>query len=121
MPVTQNQGQGGPGGGGPPGMQAQSSSQGYIMPFYGLDLAFKKSFLKNDLATVTLSFNDLFRTRGNQQVSSGDGFTQTYYRLNNPQNIRLNLSIRFGQMTNSMFKKGGDNGMEQSNQSMQTN
>jgi outer membrane receptor protein involved in Fe transport len=121
MPVTQNQGQGGPGGGGPPMMQAQSSSQGYIMPFYGLDLAIKKSFLKNDLATVTLSFNDIFRTRGNRQVSSGEGFTQTYYRLNNPQNIRLNLSFRFGQMTNSMFKKGGDNGMEQSNQQMQTN
>ena len=121
MPVTQNQGQGGPGGGGPPGMQAQSSSQGYIMPFYGLDLAFKKSFLKNDMATVTLAFNDIFRTRGNTQISSGDGFTQTYYRLNNPQNIRLNLSFRFGQMSNSLFKKGGDNGMEQSNQSMQTN
>jgi outer membrane receptor protein involved in Fe transport len=117
MPVTQNQG-GGPGGGGPPMMQAQSSSQGYINPFYGVDIAFKKSFLKNDLATVTLSFNDLFRTRGNTQILNGDGFTQTYYRLNNPQNIRLNLSFRFGQMTNNMFKKNSDSGMDNSNMQM---
>ncbi len=117
MPVTQNQGGGGPGGGGPM-MQAQSSSQGYIQPFYGVDIAFKKSFLKNDLATVTLSFNDIFRTRGNTQVLSGEGFTQTYYRLNNPQNIRLNVSFRFGQMTNNMFKKNNDSGMDNSNMQM---
>jgi hypothetical protein len=115
MPVTQNQG----GQGGPPMMQAQSSSQGYIQPFYGLDLAFKKSFLKNDMATVTLSFNDIFRTRGNTQVLNGEGFTQTYYRLNNPQNIRLNLSFRFGQMTNNMFKRNNDSGMDNSNMQMQ--
>lgn len=114
MPVSQNQG-GGPGG---PMMQAQSSSQGYIQPFYGLDLAFKKSFLKNDVATVTLSFNDIFRTRGNTQILTGEGFQQTYYRLNNPQNIRLNLSFRFGQMTNNLFKKNNDSGMDNSNMQM---
>ncbi|MEY2794230.1 MAG: hypothetical protein RJA76_2222, partial [Bacteroidota bacterium] len=118
MPVSQNQGGGGPGGGGPPMMQAQSSSQGYIQPFYGIDIAIKKSFLKNDLATVTLSFNDIFRTRGNTQILNGEGFTQTYYRLNNPQNIRLNLSFRFGQMTNNMFKKNNDSGMDNSNMQM---
>lgn len=115
MPVTQNQG----GQGGPPMMQAQSSSQGYIQPFGGVDLAFKKSFLKNDLATVTLSFNDIFRTRGNTQVLNGEGFSQTYYRLNNPQNIRLNLSFRFGQMTINMFKRNNDSGMDNSNMQMQ--
>ncbi len=118
MPVSQNQGGGGPGGGGPPMMQAQSSSQGYIQPFYGIDIAIKKSFLKNDLATVALSFNDIFRTRGNTQILNGEGFTQTYYRLNNPQNIRLNLSFRFGQMTNNMFKKNNDSGMDNSNMQM---
>jgi hypothetical protein len=89
MPITQNQGFG------PPMSQAQSSSQGYIKPFYGVDIAIKKSFLKNDIASATLSVNDIFRTRGNTQVSYGEGFTQTYYRLNNPQLVRLNLSIRF--------------------------
>jgi ferric enterobactin receptor len=41
MPITQNQGMQGPG-----GMQAQSSSQGYIEPFFGIDMAIKKIFLE---------------------------------------------------------------------------
>lgn len=104
LPVTQNQGFGGP-----PMMQAQSSSQGYIEPFYGVDFAVKKTFLKQDLASLTLSFNDVFRTRGNRQVSYGEGFSQSYYRLTNPQMIKLNLSIRFGKMDMSLFKKNNNN------------
>jgi ferric enterobactin receptor len=106
MPVTQSQGFG------PPMSQAQSSSQGYIEPFYGVDLAIKKSFLKNDLASLTLAFNDVFKTRGNTQVSYGEGFNQSYYRLTNPQMIKLNFSFRFGQMDASLFKKNNNNNME---------
>ncbi|MEN5197292.1 TonB-dependent receptor domain-containing protein [Sphingobacterium faecium] len=107
MPVTQNQSFG------PPMNQAQSSSQGYIKPFYGVDLAIKKSFLKNQAASVTLSVNDIFRSRGNTIVSSGEGFSQTYYRLSNPQLVKLNLSYRFGKMDMNMFKKNkSQNAME---------
>ncbi|PWK23835.1 outer membrane receptor protein involved in Fe transport [Arcicella aurantiaca] len=103
LPITQNQGMGGP-----PMNQAQSSSQGYIKPFYGFDLAIKKTFLKNDLASLTLSVNDIFKTRGNTQVSTGEGFTQTYYRISNPQIVRLNLSFRFGKMDMSSLKKSSN-------------
>jgi outer membrane receptor for ferrienterochelin and colicin len=113
MPITQNQGFG------PPMSQAQSSSQGYIKPFYGVDIAIKKSFLKNDIASATLSVNDIFRTRGNTQVSYGEGFTQTYYRLNNPQLVRLNLSIRFGQMDMSIFKRSSKNASSMDGMQMQ--
>jgi len=107
MPVTQNQTFG------PPMNQAQSSSQGYIKPFYGIDFAIKKSFLKNQAASVTLAVNDIFRTRGNTIVSSGDGFYQEYYRLSNPQLVKLNLSYRFGKMDMNMFKKNkNQNSME---------
>ena len=107
MPVTQNQSFG------PPMNQAQSSSQGYIKPFYGVDLAIKKSFLKNQAASVTLAVNDIFRSRGNTIVSSGEGFSQTYYRLSNPQLVKLNLSYRFGKMDMNMFKKNkSQNAME---------
>ncbi|MDR2272580.1 MAG: TonB-dependent receptor [Sphingobacterium sp.] len=107
MPVTQNQTFG------PPMNQAQSSSQGYIKPFYGIDFAIKKSFLKNQAASVTLAVNDIFRTRGNTIVSSGNGFDQNYYRLSNPQLIKLNLSYRFGKMDMNMFKKNkNQNSME---------
>lgn len=114
LPITQNQGFG------PPMMQAQSASQGYIKPYGGVDIAIKKTFLKNDVASASLSFNDIFKTRGNSQYSTGTGFTQTYYRLNNPQMIRLNLSYRFGKMDMSLFKRqnmksqgeGMQNGMQ---------
>ncbi|MDH5826720.1 outer membrane beta-barrel family protein [Sphingobacterium faecium] len=107
MPVTQNQTFG------PPMNQAQSSSQGYIKPFYGVDLAIKKSFLKNQAASVTLAVNDIFRTRGNTIVSAGEGFSQTYYRISNPQLVKLNLSYRFGKMDMNIFKKNkNQNSME---------
>ena len=94
---------------GPPMMQAQSSSQGYINPFWGVDLAIRKSFLKNNAATVSLSVNDIFRTRKQDQYSFSEYFTQNYYRLNNPQMVRLNLSYRFGKMDASLFKRKNTN------------
>jgi len=90
---------------GPPGMQAQSSSQGYIKPFWSMDLAFRKSFLKNNAASVSLSISDIFRTRYNEQISNGPSFYQDYYRLNNPQLVRLNFTYRFGKMDVSLFKR----------------
>ncbi|MCP9770459.1 TonB-dependent receptor [Lacihabitans sp. LS3-19] len=112
MPVSQGQSFG------PPMSQAQSSSQGYIEPFYGVDVAVKKTFMKNDVASLTLSANDIFRTRGNTQVSYGEGFTQSYYRLNNPQMVKLNFSFRFGQMDAKMFKKN-NNGSSMEGMQMQ--
>lgn len=76
---------------GPPS-QAQSSSQGYINAFWGIDAAVKKSFLKNNAATVSLSISDIFRTRKSDQFSTGPGFQQEYYRLNNPQMIKFNFA-----------------------------
>ena len=100
LPVTQQQQQPGP-----PGMQAQSSSQGYIKPFWGVDLAFRKSFLKNNAASATLSVSDLFRTRYNEQISQSPFFYQDYYRLNNPQMVKLSVAYRFGKMDVSVFKR----------------
>lgn len=101
LPVSQNQGMMGP-----PGQQAQSSSQGYIKPFWSVDLALRKSFLKNQAASVSLSISDIFRTRSNEQISTSDGiFYQDYYRLNNPQLVRLNFTYRFGKMDVSLFKR----------------
>ena len=90
---------------GPPMMQAQASSQGYIKPYWGIDIAVRKSFLKNNAASVSLSMNDIFRTRYNEQISYNDYFYQDYYRLNNPQLLRLNFTYRFGKMDFSLFKR----------------
>ncbi len=101
LPVSgNNPGWGGPGGGG-----SQSSSQGYILPSWGIDLALKKSFLKNNAAAVTLSVTDIFKTRVSSQYSSSQYFIQSYDRWRDPPMVRLNLSYRFGKIDASLFKR----------------
>lgn len=108
---------------GPPMSSAQSASQGYIKPFYGVDLAIKKTFLKDNAAAITLSANDIFRSRKSDQYSQGTGFEQYYYRLNNPQMVRLTFTYRFGKMDLSLFKrqnmKNQQDNMQNSMQGMQ--
>ena len=102
LPVSNNQG----GGFGGPGFgQAQSSAQGFIRPFWGMDMAVRKTFLKNNAATVSLSVSDIFRTRKQDQHSESAFFTQDYYRLTNPQMVRINFSYRFGKMDISLLKR----------------
>ncbi len=102
IPVNNNQG--GPGRGGPFG-QAQSSSQGYINSYWGADIAVRKSFLKNNAASVSVSMNDIFRTRTQDQYSVSPYFIQNYSRLNNPQMVRVNFTYHFGKMDMSLFKR----------------
>ncbi|MBL0136468.1 MAG: TonB-dependent receptor [Chitinophagaceae bacterium] len=117
LPVNQNSGFG------PPMSQSQSAAQGYNKPTYGVDIAVKKSFLKNNAASATLSFNDIFRTRIQEQYSYNNYFTQNYYRLRDPQMIRLTFSYRFGKMDLSLFKrknlKSMGEGMQGASEGMQ--
>ncbi len=101
LPVSNNDG----GRGGGPFGQAQSSAQGYIRSSWSVDFAVKKSFLKNNAASVSLSINDIFRTRVQDQYSESEYFIQNYNRLNNPQTVRLNFTYRFGKMDMSIFKR----------------
>jgi len=93
---------------GPPNMQSQSASQGYIRPFYEADIAVKKTFLNNKLAT-TLSFSDIFRSRWQDQYTYSAYFTQEYNRLRDPQMVRLNVSWSFGKVDVSIFKRKNNN------------
>lgn len=111
LPINTNTGFGG----GPPGMEAQSSSQGYIRSFYGIDLALKKSFMKSKALTATIAVSDIFRSRITDQYSYSAYFTQNYTRLRNPQMIKLNIAYRFGKIDASLFKRksqgAGNQGM----------
>ena len=100
LPVNQNSNQFGP-----PGSTTQSSSQGYIKPFYGIDLAVKKTFLKNNAASVTVSMSDVFRTRWSDQFSQSAFFAQEYDRLKDPQLVRVVFAYRFGKMDLNLFKR----------------
>ncbi|OJW58178.1 MAG: hypothetical protein BGO55_22990 [Sphingobacteriales bacterium 50-39] len=94
---------------GPPGSTTQSSSQGYIKPFYGFDIAVKKSFLKNNAASITLSMSDVFRNRESRMYSFSDLFHQEYDRLKDPQLFRAVFAYRFGKMDLNLFKRKDTN------------
>jgi ferric enterobactin receptor len=100
LPVNQNTNQFGP-----PGSTTQSSSQGFIKSFYGVDLAVKKSFLKNNAASLTVSMSDIFRTRWSDQNSKSQFFAQEYDRLKDPQLVRVVFAYRFGKMDLNLFKR----------------
>lgn len=103
LPVNTNAGQPGP-----PNMQAQSASQGYIRPFYDVDLAVRKTFLSGKMVT-SLSLNDVFRSRRQDQYTFSTYFTQDYSRLRDPQMLRLSVSWNFGKVDASLFKRKNNN------------
>lgn len=88
-----------------PRPQAQSASQGYIRPFFGADMAIKKSFGKQNAKALTLGVTDIFRSRKSDQFSEGTGFVQDYYRLVNPQLVKLSFMYRFGKADASLLKR----------------
>ncbi len=80
-------------------------AQGYIKPYYGADIALKKEFLKNNAASLTLQFNDIFRTRKYATVAATGFFLQDNSRQRDTQVLRLNFSWRFGKVDAGLFKR----------------
>jgi outer membrane receptor protein involved in Fe transport len=115
LPVNLNQGMFGP-----PNSQTQASSQGYIKAYYGIDLAVKKSFLKNNAASVTVTMTDIFRTRWSDQYSQSAFFQQEFNRLKDPQLVRVVFAYHFGKMDLNLFKRKDMNsqGMGDAGQSL---
>lgn len=114
----------GGGGGGGRGMMFGGgnlpSAQGFIKPFYGVDLAIRKDFLKNNAASLTLQMSDVFRTRLNENYTESIFFIQETSRRRDPQILRLNFNWRFGKFDVSLLKRknmkadqgGGMEGMQ---------
>ena len=84
---------------------SQPSSQGFIKPVYGADLAIKKEFMKNNAASLTLQFSDIFRTKVYATHASSAYFLQDNERRRDPQMVRLNFNWRFGKLDVSLFKR----------------
>lgn len=84
---------------------SQIGAQGYIKPNYGVDIAIRKDFMKNKAASITLSMNDIFRTKLFATHSESQFFVQDNSRRRDPQVLRLNFNYRFGKMDVSLFKK----------------
>jgi hypothetical protein len=92
-----------------------------------MDLSIRKDIIKNKngqgyQGSLTLSMNDVFRTRIYDITTSSDFFLQNLSRRRDPQVARLQFSWRFGKMDVSLFKrknmKGEMEGMREGMQSM---
>jgi len=109
-------GQGGRGGGGFGGF-TQTTSQGYINPNFGVDVAIRKEFMKDRKASISLSMNDIFKTRKYSVHSESPYFVQDYTRRQDWRLVRLNFNYRFGKFDMSLFKrkntKSGADGMQE--------
>jgi outer membrane receptor protein involved in Fe transport len=106
------------GGGGHGGWREgpSNTAQGYRIPVWSIDLSVRKQFW-NKKAGITLSCNDIFRSRINGNFSENTSFIQQTERLRDPQFFRLNFNYRFGKFDVSLFKRkntrqGGGDGME---------
>jgi hypothetical protein len=104
------------------GPQSSSSSQGYLDANWSVDASIKRTFMKNDMASLSLSVNDIFATRKFNQHSENEYFVQDYSRLVNPQMFRLNFNWRFGKLDTELFRrkniKGQMEGMQDASQSI---
>ncbi|HEY8688004.1 MAG TPA: outer membrane beta-barrel protein, partial [Chitinophagaceae bacterium] len=121
------------GGGGGQGMMfgggQLATANGYTYPIYGVDIALRKDFLKDNAASLTLSVNDVLRTRVYKTHSeSGDiksylFSVQENQRRRDPQMFRLSFGYRFGKFDVSLFKrknlKGEAEGMQNGMQGIQ--
>lgn len=103
LPVNTNNNQPGP-----PSIMSQNASQGYIRPFYEADLGLKKTLLNNKI-TLMLSFNDIFKSRTQDQYSYSEYFVQDNRRIRNPQLLRFNFTYNFGKVDASLFHRKNNN------------
>lgn len=104
--------------GGPFG-QVPVTAQGYIKAFFGVDIAIRKDFLKNNAASLTLQFSDIFRSRFNSTFASSAFFIQDFERIRDPQIGRLSFNWRFGKLDASLFKRKNIRGEMENMQNMQ--
>jgi len=116
---------GGGGRGGFFGNSQSAGSNGYMNPSYGVDLSVRRDIIKNKngqgyQGNITLSMNDVFRTRIYSVVTNSDFFVQTLERRRDPQILRLQFNWRFGKIDTNLFKRKNMKGeMEGASEGMQ--
>lgn len=84
---------------------AEVIPQGRRKPEYSVDLAFRKDFLKNNKATITLGINDVFNTQRWGTIYDTETFYQDSYRRWNVRNFRLTFSYKFGNADFSLSRR----------------
>ena len=98
------------GGGGMFGGGNSSAAQGYIRPNFSVEAALRYDFLKEKRASVSLTVNDIFRTRKYDAYTESSFFVQDSWRRRDAQVFRLNLNWRFGKFDPNLFKRKSTKG-----------
>ena len=96
-------GGGGMGGGGWGG-GSSSTAQGYSIPVWYVDASVRKD-LWNRKGSITISIQDIFRSRRNGSHTESVLFIQDSWRRRDAQLVRMNFSYRFGKFDVSLFKR----------------
>lgn len=68
----------------------------------------KKTMLNNKFSLM-LSWNDIFRSRRQDQHIYSSYLTQAYSRLGDPQMLRLNVTYNFGKIDAGLFRRKNNN------------
>jgi outer membrane receptor protein involved in Fe transport len=99
-------GGGGRGGGGGGGwmMGATNSAQGYGIPVWFVDLSLRWNFWERK-GSLTIGFEDIFRSRRNGSYAESAFFVQENWRLRDPQFVRATFSYRFGKFDTALIKR----------------
>lgn len=87
------------------GGTVSGNANGYNRPTGGVDAAIRYEFLKNHTAALTLSVQDIFRTRVSDVYTYSATYTQEYDRRRDPQFFRLQFNWRFGKFDMALFKR----------------
>ena len=87
------------------GGTVSGNANGYNRPNGGVDAAIRYEFLKNHTAALTLSVQDIFRTRVSDVYTYSATYTQEYDRRRDPQFFRLQFNWRFGKFDMALFKR----------------
>jgi outer membrane receptor protein involved in Fe transport len=113
----------GGGGGFGGGFGQTTASQGFVRPNYFVDMGLRYEFLKNKVASISVNWNDIFRTRRTNVFSESSFFQQNVFRRRDPQVVRVNFNWRFGKFDASLFKrknlKGEREGMQGAGEGIQ--
>jgi outer membrane receptor protein involved in Fe transport len=99
--------------------QALPGAQGYIKPNYGIDIAIRKDFLKNNAASLTLQMSDIFRTKLPGSHAESSFLIYDTERRRDPQVARLSFNWRFGKFDVSLLKRKNMRGEMDSMQNAQ--
>ena len=110
---------GGGGGGRGFGGTVTGNANGYSRPSGGVDAALRYEFLKNRVASITLSCSDIFRTRVSDVYTYASTYTQEYDRRRDPQFFRLQFNWRFGKFDTALFKRKNTKGEMENMQGIQ--